>query len=618
MSLYLPGNLHKNYPIAGRLGLLLVLFLLLIGGISFYHKVYAGRIFPGVFIGSLSVGGLTPEAAAANLRAVWNSFSKQGLQLTSDVGAVTMMPIVGSSTNPDLSYELVSFDPETAVEQAYAIGRQGSWPRQFVQPFITLFNERVVSVEADTTKVAQFIKDSLPKLEVLPQPARLVWREGDFTVEPEVPGRVLNESLLHQALEQRFKQLAFEPIELVIDKINPSLNQAKVMAALPQARKLAQDNDLVFTFAQQSWTAKPSVWHKWLEVREDNNAPQVGLSLDSAKEFFKSVTSSVDQPALNAKFEFKDGVVTTFTASQPGQVVDLSATLQAAEVVVKGGELKTVPLVVKVTEPEISTAEANELGIVEIIGVGRSNFAGSPSNRRHNIRTGANKLNGILVKPDEEFSLIKALGKIDAAAGYKEELVIKGNKTIPEFGGGLCQIGTTTFRAALASGLPILERRNHSYRVPYYEPAGTDATIYDPKPDFRFGNDTGSAILIQTRIEGDNLIFEFWGKKDGRLVEQTKPKITNLVAPPPTKLVETEDLPVGQKKCTERAHTGADAEFTYTVTYSSGEKKEQVFKSHYVPWQEVCLVGVPKGSLQQTTDNNTTLPSADVQGQTGN
>jgi len=599
MSLYLPGNLHKTYPMAGRLGLLLVLFLLIIGGISFYHKVYADRIFPGVFIGNLSVGGLTPEAAAGNLRTVWNSFSKQGLQFNSDVGSVTMMPIVGSSTNPDLVYELVSFDPESSVKQAYDIGRQGSWPKQFMQPLFTLFSEKVIpaAAEADTAKIIQFVKAGLPKLEILPQPARLVWRESDFAVEPEVPGRILDETLLRRSLEQRFQQLTFEPVELVVDKIKPSLDEAKVMAGLPQARQWTLDENLVFTFSKLSWTAKPGVWHRWLEIREDNGAPRVGLSLDLAQDFFKPVTSSVDQPALNAKFEFKDGLVTAFTSSQPGQAVDLLATMQTVEAMVSQGKIKEVPLVVKVTEPEITTAEANELGIAEIVGVGRSNFAGSPKNRRHNIRTGADKLNGILIKSGEEFSLIKALGQIDGSTGYKEELVIKGDKTIPEFGGGLCQIGTTTFRAALDSGLPIVERRNHSYRVVYYEPAGTDATIYDPKPDFRFSNDTGSVILIRTKIEGDNLIFEFWGKKDGRLVNQTKPRIYNIVKPPPTKLIETEDLPVGEKKCTEKAHNGADAEFTYTVTYASNETKEQVFKSHYVPWQEVCLVGVPKGSL---------------------
>jgi vancomycin resistance protein YoaR len=149
---------------------------------------------------------------------------------------------------------------------------------------------------------------------------------------------------------------------------------------------------------------------------------------------------------------------------------------------------------------------------------------------------------------------------------------------------------------ALNTGLPITERQNHSYRVSYYEPAGTDATIYDPNPDLKFVNDTGRYILFLTKIEGDNLIFEFWGTKDGRQVEQfpDPPKIYDIKIPAAAKIIETTDLPVGQKKCTERAHKGATTEFTYRVTYPSGEIKTKLFKSVYVPWQEVCLVGVEK------------------------
>jgi vancomycin resistance protein YoaR len=103
------------------------------------------------------------------------------------------------------------------------------------------------------------------------------------------------------------------------------------------------------------------------------------------------------------------------------------------------------------------------------------------------------------------------LGEIDGAHGWYQELVIKGNETVPEYGGGLCQVGSTSFRMALASGLEIVERRNHSYRVRYYEPAGTDATIYSPAPDFRFKNNTNHHILITSEIQGDMLAFYAWG-----------------------------------------------------------------------------------------------------------
>jgi vancomycin resistance protein YoaR len=124
-----------------------------------------------------------------------------------------------------------------------------------------------------------------------------------------------------------------------------------------------------------------------------------------------------------------------------------------------------------------------------------------------------------LIKPEEEFSFNKIIGKVSPKKGYLPELVIKNNRTVAEYGGGLCQISTTCFRAALYSGLPITERRPHAYAVKYYNPQGTDATIYPPHPDLRFINDTPNYILIQTKIEGNILTFDFYGTDDGREVK---------------------------------------------------------------------------------------------------
>ena len=118
-----------------------------------------------------------------------------------------------------------------------------------------------------------------------------------------------------------------------------------------------------------------------------------------------------------------------------------------------------------------------------------------------------------------------------------------------------------------------------------------DATIYNPLPDFRFINDTKNYILIQSRIEGYDLYFEFWGTRDGRKVYISEPKIYNIKEPPPPKYIETEDLKPQEIKCIETSHQGADVEFTYKVEYPSGEIFEKVFKSHYKPWQKICLIG---------------------------
>lgn len=165
-------------------------------------------------------------------------------------------------------------------------------------------------------------------------------------------------------------------------------------------------------------------------------------------------------------------------------------------------------------------------GIHTLIGEGKTNFAGSTKDRIHNIQHAMEKFNGILIAPGEEFSFVNVLGPVDGEHGYKPELVIRNNKTAPEFGGGICQVSTTMFRAAIYSGLQITARKNHSYPVRYYSPIGFDATVYVPKPDFRFINNTSGYILVQTEIIGTSLYFKFYGTDDGRKTTVDGPYVT--------------------------------------------------------------------------------------------
>jgi vancomycin resistance protein YoaR len=361
---------------------------------------------------------------------------------------------------------------------------------------------------------------------------------------------------------------------------------------------------------KKQWKISGDQIREWLELEQTSSGVGVGLNQEKVEEYLKTFAGEINAPPQNAKFKVENGVVKEFQLHQGGKELNLEASYQAINNYVLNFDTdkisskclqnpppeEIVQLVVTITAPQIPIGSLNNLGIKELVGVGESDFSGSPVNRRHNIKTGATKLNGTLIAPGEEFSTNKALGEITGATGYLPELVIKGDKTIPEYGGGLCQIGTTMFRVALNAGLPITERRPHSYRVVYYEPAGMDATIYGPKPDLKFTNDTPAYLLLQTRIEGDIVNFELWGTSDGRKVELTKPKIYNIVGSGPTKIVETEDLKPGEKKCTERAHAGADAEFDRSVTTASGEIKTETWKSHYVPWSAVCLVGKAPGA----------------------
>ncbi|HLB32401.1 MAG TPA: VanW family protein, partial [Patescibacteria group bacterium] len=306
---------------------------------------------------------------------------------------------------------------------------------------------------------------------------------------------------------------------------------------------------------------------------------------------------SVNIDPKDAKFTFADGKVSVYRPSAPGQVLNADkatgTVIKTLEDLNAGRELKIDLETKKAALDESIVVNIGQYGIRELVGSATTSFARSPSNRIHNIQNGASYLNGILIKPGEEFSTISYLGKIDGSTGYLPELVIKEDRTTPEFGGGLCQVSTTLFRAAMNTGLKITERRNHSYRVPYYEPpVGMDATIYSPKPDLKFVNNTPAHILVQSIVEGTKITFNFYGTKDGRRVETSVPSVYDITNPSEPIYTVDPAMAVGEVKQVERAHAGAKASFTYKVfNRDGGLMVDQKFTSSYVAWPARFIKG---------------------------
>jgi len=250
------------------------------------------------------------------------------------------------------------------------------------------------------------------------------------------------------------------------------------------------------------------------------------ISDNKIESFLEDLERRINKDPIDAKFMIEDGKITAFNLSEDGLKLDVEKSTEILLDNMKSEDhANNIILAYETIKPEISSENINSLGINTLIGEGKSNFKGSPKNRIHNIKVATNRFTGILIKPGEEFSFVSILGEVDEEHGYKEELVIKKDKTEPEFGGGICQVSTTAFRAAIYSGLEITARRNHAYPVAYYNPPGMDATIYIPRPDLRFKNNTPGYILIQTKIEGTELTFQFYGTDDGRKIEIEDPKI---------------------------------------------------------------------------------------------
>ena len=320
------------------------------------------------------------------------------------------------------------------------------------------------------------------------------------------------------------------------------------------------------------------------------------------KQTLDDLSSAINIPVEEALFQFENGRVTQFKTSKDGRAVDQDEALKRFEEAVKS--LPHAPLYhivvnlpVLTIQPKVTTEKVNSFGIKELIGRGYSEYKASIPSRVHNVILAASRINGVLIPPGETFSFNDAVGDISAATGYQSAYIIKEGRTVLGDGGGVCQVSSTLFRAALAAGLPIVERHAHAYRVHYYEEAGykagLDATVFSPGVDLKFKNDTPAYILIQTEADEAKrtLAFEFYGTHDGRSAEILNHVVYGETAPPPPLYQDDPTLPPGVTKQVDFASWGAKAKFDYKVTRGNDVLQDTTFYSDFRPWQAVYLRG---------------------------
>ena len=441
----------------------------------------------------------------------------------------------------------------------------------------------------------------------------------------QTEGITLDEQDAYTKLIHGFENHA-QTVTLITNSIDPTVTLDSAEQAATNAQSILTTP--LYTIYNNNQIIIPATTiATWITATPDNSDLTLGYDQALMTNDLKNLTAPFDTLPKEMTFAESNDIVTDFTPPSDGTAINsllsivsitgslnlriptMTSTNQSPTstnpipnllltLPAKGTGAQPVLLSLDAAHPPVP-AEAAALGIQTAIGTATTTFTGSTKDRIDNILVGAKKLNGILVAPNTEFSTVKNLGDVDAAAGYVPELSIIGDQTIPEYGGGLCQIATTLFRSALNTGLPITARQNHSYRVSYYEKDGNnnyigpglDATIYDPSPDLRFLNDTGHWILVTNNISGIRITFTMYGTSDGRTEKIDGPTLLSSVPSGDPIYTPTDKLPVGTTQKTETAHPGGTAIATYTVQYANGTTKQQVFHSVYRPWPARYLVG---------------------------
>jgi len=571
--------------------LLVAVLVSAVAGLFMLELWWADRIVPGVHVLNVDLGGLTRDQARERLATSFTYPPDRHPNLRYGDQAWSVDPA-------DLGVQL---DVNTTVDSALAVGHRGDLTMRFQQQIETLRNGLEVKpvLSAGPGTGAMFLSRIAREINLPSRNATLLLDDAlGVVVIPAQMGREVDELATQQALAQRAIEMEGGDVELVIHESQPLLTD---LSATEDRVKLILGEPITLTSPELGpWTIEPEELANWLIIQpsidQDGQATlEVSLDLMPAFSLVEDISGQVARKSKDARFRYdvaNDRVVPV-VQSIVGQTLDVTTTVSLIERAATS-EQRSVPLPLVAIPPAITSKDVPDVAGFDLIGEGTSNFSGSSAARIQNIDVGAAQFNGVLVAPGQTFSFNHYLGEVTAEKGYAESIIIWGNETRTDVGGGLCQVSSTAFRAAFWAGVPITERLPHLFRVSYYEPPrGMDATIYSPYTDLKWVNDTQEFILVRTYMDkaNKNLTFRFYGADSGRTVEMDGPHESRVLNPPPPLNRPTSTLLKGQKRQIQWAKDGMDVMVYRIVKENGKDVRQDEFFSRYKPWQAVYLVG---------------------------
>lgn len=588
------------------------LVVLLVAAGVFEAVATSGRVHPGVSVAGIDIGGLRPGSAKTVLE--------------TELPAVVERPVVVMHGDKEWAVTAedvgLGFDFDATVERAMSVGREeglgfvtsrlGAWFSGVDVP---------ASPTADRVRMDEVLARIAKSTDVAPVDASVDITGASASAVPGEDGR---------ALDRRSLETRILVAMLASDRdVEAPVGVAPMAVTLEEAERAAQvangmlDRPATVTHGDGTWKLEPSVIARLLVfTRSDELVESVqttdvasgALGADpsrevtlvvqvspsaTAKHVVPLVGATVGRPAVNARFKTSGGRV-TIIPSKDGvgpDVETLAADLEAALLSAEGErvvELKTTK-----AEPEITTEKARGMGITDRIGRYTTTYSASNKPRVNNIHLLGSALDGKLIAPGKTFSFNGAIGERTAAKGYQEAGAIVNGKLVPQLGGGICQVGTTLFNAVYESGLPVVERRNHSFYIDHY-PTGRDATVSWGGPDFKFKNDTDDWVLISVSYTNTSITIALYGTDPNYDVETSVGKWRN-VTPFKTEEIKDPTMRAGSRVVEDAGVTGRSITVKRTV-YRDGEViRTDDFVSRYRPKTQVVRVGTkPKAGREAT------------------
>lgn len=317
------------------------------------------------------------------------------------------------------------------------------------------------------------------------------------------------------------------------------------------------------------------------------------------------IRDAVERPMQNPRLDLEnDPSGKTILPAQRG----ISLDVDAAQKVLEESDERFVELPLIFTEPTMTTEEFRGTLFLDVLGEGTTSFNANLIGRTTNVKLACDFVNGTILNPGDVFSYNQTVGPRTYARGFKDAIVYVGTSAEDGVGGGICQVSSTIYYAALRADLEIVERKAHSRTVTYV-PLGEDATVAWGAVDFRFRNDTDYPIRIDVSYGRSSLTVRLMGTKTENKTVQMETKVLSKT-PFQTLHVENAALAAGASKVKSNGYTGYVTE-TYRVVYIDGVEVSRTFenKSVYTKYDKIIEDGPAAPAVNPTPEVPVTPPS---------
>ncbi len=307
----------------------------------------------------------------------------------------------------------------------------------------------------------------------------------------------------------------------------------------------------------------------------------------------EKIKKEVDREATDAYVDETDPNNPVLVPSQTGRIFDIekAKAILAGEGDGDGGNVYTIDF--EIIEPEIKTEDVEFYTYNDLISTATTYLNPGQKDRTSNVQLACQKINGIILKPGEEFSFNTVVGERTYEAGFKDAAIYQSGEIVDGVGGGICQVSSTLYMGAVYADLEITSRRNHRFTVTYTE-LGQDATVaYDSGVDFKFRNDRDTAIKVMIVQESDYVKCEIYGTYEEGEESKTTTMESKTIGSTAFKTVYVidESVPVNTQKLKNNGYTGYSVE-TYRVVRVNGEEVSRTLEntSKYTTLNKTYLI----------------------------